>query len=82
LGDGNNYFFHKSVKVRNSYNLVRMIKDEEGKRVEDMLRIKEVAIGFYQKLLGEPAHEFNQGKAGLVSHLIKKKKFLPNVLLV
>jgi hypothetical protein len=28
LGNGNNSFFHKTVKVRNSANLIKMIKDE------------------------------------------------------
>jgi hypothetical protein len=30
LGDGNNSFFHKSVKARNSFNLIKILKDEEG----------------------------------------------------
>jgi len=52
LGDGNNAFFHKSVKARNSSNLIKILKDEDGNRVEDINQIKELAIGFYQKLLG------------------------------
>jgi hypothetical protein len=47
LGDGNNAFFHKSVKARNSYNLIKVLKDDEGNRVIDMQKIKELAIGFY-----------------------------------
>jgi hypothetical protein len=36
LGDGNNEFFHKSVKARNSSNLIKILKVEDGNRVEDM----------------------------------------------
>jgi hypothetical protein len=73
LGDGNNAFFHKSVKARNSSNLIKILKDEDGNRVEDMDQIKELAIGFYQKLLGTSTHSFSQVKADRVSNLIKKK---------
>jgi hypothetical protein len=39
----------KLVKVRNSFNLVKSLKDVEGNLVEDMSRIKEIVIEFYQK---------------------------------
>jgi hypothetical protein len=73
LGDGNNSFFHKSVTVRNSSDLIKTLMDEEGTKVEDQQMIKEMAIGFYQKLLGSTSHEFNPSKAVRVSQLIKRK---------
>jgi hypothetical protein len=47
--------------------------DEEGNMVEDQQKIKELAIGFYQKLIGSTSHVFSTAKADRVSHLIKKK---------
>jgi hypothetical protein len=46
--------------------------DEEGNMVEDQQKIKELAIGFYQKLIGSTSHVFSTAKADRVSHLIKK----------
>jgi hypothetical protein len=40
LGDGNTSFFHNSVKVRNSSNLIKMVKDEHGHSFHDFLRLK------------------------------------------
>jgi hypothetical protein len=73
LGNGNNAFFHKSIKVRNSFNLIKILKDEEGNKVEDMNQIKELAIGFYQRRLGTSVHSFEPLKADRVSQLINKK---------
>jgi hypothetical protein len=36
LGDGNNAYFHKIIKVRNSNNIVKFLWDENGNIVEDM----------------------------------------------
>jgi hypothetical protein len=33
LGDGNNTFFHNSVKIRNSSNLIKMLKDDKGNSI-------------------------------------------------
>lgn len=60
LGDGNNGFFYKMVKVRNSFNLVKSLKDVEGNLVEGMQRIKQLTIDFYQTLLGDTSHVFSQ----------------------
>jgi len=46
LGDGNNSFFHNLVKVRNSSNLVKVLKDDAGNKIEDPGQIKNLAIGF------------------------------------
>jgi hypothetical protein len=40
LGDGNNKFFHTKVKVGNSFNMIKSLKDEEGNVVDDMKGIK------------------------------------------
>jgi hypothetical protein len=77
LGNGNNSFFHNSVKATNSSNLIKILKEEEGNRVEDPLKIKELAVGFYQSLLGSTVHEFDHQKAARVS-LSVKKRFSPN----
>lgn len=41
LGDGNNAFFHNSVKIRNSSNLIKLLKDEESNCISDFQQIKE-----------------------------------------
>jgi len=73
LGDGNNSFFHNSVKVRNSTNLIKVLKDSEGNSIHDVMEIKSMAINFYQQLLGTTLHEFSSDKAARVTNLIKKK---------
>jgi len=71
LGDGNNKFFHTKVKVRNSFNMIKSLKDEEGNVVDDMKGIKNLVTDFYMKLLGETSHAFTQSKAKRVSKLIQ-----------
>jgi hypothetical protein len=66
LGDGNTTFFHKVVKAKNSYNLIKVLKDEEGNRITDMQHIKDLAVGFYQNLLGRTSHVFSQVEANKV----------------
>jgi hypothetical protein len=73
LGDGNNAFFHNAVKVRNSTNLIKMLKDAEGNSIHDMHEIKRMAISFYQNLLGHSSHNFSSDKADRVAGLIDKR---------
>jgi len=73
LGDGNNAFFHKSVKIRNSSNLIKMLKDDHGNSILDMQEIKELAITFYKNLLGCSSREFSPIKAKGVASLFKKR---------
>ncbi|XP_062158093.1 uncharacterized protein LOC133865680 [Alnus glutinosa] len=73
LGDGNNAFFHKSVKIRNSYNLIKMLKDDNGNSILDMQEIKELAITFYKNLLGCSSREFSPIEAKGVASLFKKR---------
>jgi len=80
LGDGNNFFFHNSVKIRNSSNLIKQLKDEKGNCFYDFQQIKELAIEFYQKLIGSSSHVFSQDKTDQVSGLIKKKFSANSVL--
>jgi len=73
LWDGNTSYFHKTTKLRNSSNLIKVIKDDNGNKVVDMKGIKEVVIGFYMRLLGSSDHHFSEAKASRVSQLVKKK---------
>jgi hypothetical protein len=73
LGDGNNAFFHNSVKVRNSSNLIKMLKDANGNCVQDVQRIKNLALDFYHKLIGSSSDVFSFAKARRVVGLIKRK---------
>jgi hypothetical protein len=80
LGDGNNSFFHNSVKIRNSSNLIKQLKDEKGNCFYDFHQIKELSIEFYQKLIGSSSHVFSQDKVDRVSGLIKKKFSAASIL--
>lgn len=73
LGDGNSTFFHNLVKARNASNLVKVLKDEQGHTVSNPKIIKEMAVAFYEKLLGHSSHIFSDSNAGRVSQLIQKK---------
>jgi hypothetical protein len=73
LGDGNNSYFHNSVKVRNSSNLIKMLKDDKGNSTLDIQEIKNMAIDFYKKLLGSSSHEFSTVKAERIDSLIKRR---------
>jgi len=74
------FFFHNSVKIRNSSNLIKQLKDEKGNCFYDFQQIKELAIEFYQKLIGSSSHVFSQDKTDQVSGLIKKKFSANSVL--
>lgn len=54
------------VKARNSYNLIKVLKDEEGNRITDMQHIKDLVVGFSQNLLGRTSHVFSQVEANKV----------------
>jgi hypothetical protein len=74
LGDQNNAFFHRSVKGRHAINTITYLYDEHGNRVEDIGRIKEVAVEFYEKLLGSSFLDFTNMHFArlneLISHVI------------
>jgi hypothetical protein len=57
----------------NSTNLVKVLKDDEGNRVEDWEQIKSMVVGYYQKLLGSTNHDFSSEKADRITKLITRK---------
>jgi hypothetical protein len=61
------------VKIRNSSNLIKILKDDDGNCVSDMQQIKFLAINFYQNLLGTSSHVFSLEKANRMSRLFTKK---------
>jgi hypothetical protein len=77
LCDGNTAYFHKLVKTRNSSTLVKSLRDERGNLVQDFNQIKQIAISFYQTLLGTSNHSFSSEKAARVSSLVIKNFPLP-----
>ncbi|XP_043717559.1 uncharacterized protein LOC122665471 [Telopea speciosissima] len=52
LGDGNNSFFHKSMRSRFNRKHILEIVDQNGVVVEEPKRIKEEAVKFYCNLFG------------------------------
>lgn len=69
LGDQNNFFFQRIVKVRNSKNLIKHLWDEDGFRAEERDQIKNVAEDFFRKLLGSSSNQFNGQKPGRLEQL-------------
>jgi hypothetical protein len=70
LGDQNNSFFHRSLKVQQAKNTITHLWDEQGNRVEDVEQIKQEAKNFYKKLLGTDQMMFNESKAARIRQLI------------
>lgn len=52
-GDRNTRFFHISTVVGQKRNRIDRPQDEEGKWSEDQMKLKEMAVSFYQKLFTE-----------------------------
>jgi hypothetical protein len=52
---------------------VKVLKDDEGNRVEDWEQIKAMAVGYYQKLLGSTNHDFSSEKADRITKFITRK---------
>jgi hypothetical protein len=52
LGDQNNSFFHRSLKVQQAKNTITHLWDEQGNRVEDVEQIKQVAKKFISSYWG------------------------------
>jgi hypothetical protein len=70
LGDQNNGFFHRSLKVKQAKNTITHLWDEQGQRVDDVEQIKLVAKNFYKKLLGSNLMTFTDEKAARISQLV------------
>jgi hypothetical protein len=47
LGDQNNSFFHRSLRVQNAKKTITHLWDEYGNKVEDVDQIKQVAVKFF-----------------------------------
>ncbi|CAL1376412.1 unnamed protein product [Linum trigynum] len=52
-GDSNSSYFHRSLKIKNQRNTIRSLINEAGERVVDTKSMSEVALRFYQNLLGK-----------------------------
>jgi hypothetical protein len=52
LGDQNNSFFHRNLRIQNAKSTITHLWDDLGNRVKDVEQIKKVAVQFYEKLLG------------------------------
>jgi hypothetical protein len=70
LGDQNTSFFHRSLRVQNARNYITHLWDDNGNRVEDVEQIKQVAVKFYEKLLGTNHTQFTSEKAYKIRSLI------------
>ena len=51
LGDQNTSFFHKAIKARNAWNVIKVITMANGCRIEDPEAIKREVVAHFQKVL-------------------------------
>lgn len=58
-GDQNTTYFHRSVKARQSRNLIRSLRIENGSLVNTIKEIKEVAVNYFEGLLGVEDHRID-----------------------
>jgi hypothetical protein len=70
LGDQNNSFFHRTLRIQNAKSTITHLWDDLGNRVEDVEQIKKVAVQFYEKLLGSNQMLFTEEKAARIRNLI------------
>ena len=53
-GDANTRFFHKAVLAHHATNIIRMLRDQEGVRTENVDQIKGMLVTYYTHLFGTP----------------------------
>jgi hypothetical protein len=70
LGDQNNSFFHRTLRIQNAKSTITHLWDDLGNRVKDVEQIKKVAVQFYEKLLGSNQMLFTKEKAARIRNLI------------
>ena len=70
LGDQNNCFFHRSLKVQNAKKTINYLWNEQETKMEDVDQIKKVAVDFYKNLLGTNQLQFIEAKTARVKQLI------------
>ncbi|WZY96943.1 hypothetical protein YC2023_069272 [Brassica napus] len=51
-GDANTPFYHRVIKARQNQNHIHLLIDEHGNIIESLQGIKQLAINYYQSLLG------------------------------
>lgn len=57
LGDQNSGFFHKAVRIRNSFNEISNISYSNGNLLSNEGDVKREAVGHFQKLLSTATHD-------------------------
>jgi hypothetical protein len=66
LGDQNNSFFHRALKVKSASRTITYLWDKNGAKVDDVEQIKKVDVDFYKNLLGTDQLHFNAAKANRI----------------
>ena len=63
LGDQNNSFFHRALKVKSAKRTITYLWDEYGAKMDDVEQIKKVVEDFYKNLLGTNLLQFIAARA-------------------
>lgn len=53
LGDGNNYYFHASLKTKDNARCMNPLHTDDGVMVTSQQDIEEVVLTYYGKLMGQ-----------------------------
>jgi hypothetical protein len=59
LGDGNNRYFHASIKTKTILKNINVLHKEDGNRVTNQEDIEEEVLNFYKKLMGTTDKDLN-----------------------
>lgn len=57
IGDGNNKYFHASIKMRQNFKKMSMLQKDDGTYVTTQHEIGNEVLEFYKKLTGKAENE-------------------------
>ncbi|CAL1369881.1 unnamed protein product [Linum trigynum] len=72
-GDTNFSYFHHSVKSKQKRSTIRVLKDEAGVKTQDVDQMAQIAVRFYENLLGKSDSEVEPQTVGYYGRLLKRK---------
>ncbi|CAL1403047.1 unnamed protein product [Linum trigynum] len=70
-GDTNSDYFHRSVRSKQKRSRIRVLKDEDGLKTQDVDQMAQIAVRFYGHLLGRPDPEVEPQTDDYYERLLK-----------
>ena len=65
-GDGNTKYFHKQTKVQQSYNAIKVMKDNYGNKITGQEELKEHTFTHFQELYTDTGETEPEAQADLL----------------